>query len=329
MIKLIGNELQKIFKRKNIYFLLLIAVTVIVGLNIFEKISSKEIDIKSQYISSYNSDKFKLDSYEYLRLEEEYSVVLERVKLEEYAIEKGIDYNILLNSENKNMALPNDARILLMKFFDNSDIALIIIIVYISSTIVAEEFVSGTIKNLLIKPHTRIKIISSKILVILLICLILPIIFLITQYIVGGLVFGFDSYSLSAIRFNHIKSNIEVIPMYKYITIIIISKLPMYIGIGLISILIGIITSNVALNILLSIGIYIISIIKNPVIQAMSIYKYISIYNWDFSKYLFGNNYNLINNNIIIPIVSSLITLIIIYLFIISMFKNKEVTNER
>ena len=328
MIKLIGNELQKIFKRKNIYILFLIIFIFIVGFNFLKRTSIQE-DVQSIYLNIYNNDKSSLENYEYLNLQEDYSTILERVELEKYAIENKIDYNILLNSENKNMALPNDARILLMKFFDNFDIALIIIIVYISSTIVAEEFVSGTIKNLLIKPHTRIKIISSKILVILLICLILPIIFLITQYIVGGLVFGFDSYSLSAIRFNHIKSNIEVIPMYKYITIIIISKLPMYIGIGLISILIGIITSNVALNILLSIGIYIISIIKNPVIQAMNIYKYISIYNWDFSKYLFGNNYNLINNNIIIPIVSSLITLIIIYLFIISMFKNKEVTNER
>ena len=328
MIKLIGNELQKIFKRKNIYILFLIIFIFIVGFNFLKRTSIQE-DVQSIYLNIYNNDKSSLENYEYLNLQEDYSTILERVELEKYAIENKIDYNILLNSENKNMALPNDARILLMKFFDNFDIALIIIIVYISSTIVAEEFVSGTIKNLLIKPHTRIKIISSKILVILLICLILPIIFLITQYIVGGLVFGFNSYSLSAIRFNHIKSNIEVIPMYKYITIIIISKLPMYIGIGLISILIGIITSNVALNILLSIGIYIISIIKNPVIQAMNIYKYISIYNWDFSKYLFGNNYNLINNNIIIPIVSSLITLIIIYLLIISMFKNKEVTNER
>lgn len=328
MIKLIGNELQKIFKRKNIYILFLIIFIFIVGFNFLKRTSIQE-DVQSIYLNIYNNDKSSLENYEYLNLQEDYSTILERVELEKYAIENKIDYNILLNSENKNMSLPNDARILLMKFFDNFDIALIIIIVYISSTIVAEEFVSGTIKNLLIKPHTRIKIISSKILVILLICLILPIIFLITQYIVGGLVFGFDSYSLSAIRFNHIKSNIEVIPMYKYITIIIISKLPMYIGIGLISILIGIITSNVALNILLSIGIYIISIIKNPVIQAMNIYKYISIYNWDFSKYLFGNNYNLINNNIIIPIVSSLITLIIIYLLIISMFKNKEVTNER
>ena len=328
MIKLIGNELQKIFKRKNIYILFLIIFIFIVGFKFLKRTYIQE-DVQSIYLNIYNNDKSSLENYEYLNLQEDYSTILERVELEKYAIENKIDYNILLNSENKNMSLPNDARILLMKFFDNFDIALIIIIVYISSTIVAEEFVSGTIKNLLIKPHTRIKIISSKILVILLICLILPIIFLITQYIVGGLVFGFNSYSLSAIRFNHIKSNIEVIPMYKYITIIIISKLPMYIGIGLISILIGIITSNVALNILLSIGIYIISIIKNPVIQAMNIYKYISIYNWDFSKYLFGNNYNLINNNIIIPIVSSLITLIIIYLLIISMFKNKEVTNER
>ena len=328
MIKLIGNELQKIFKRKNIYILFLIIFIFIVGFNFLKRTSIQE-DVQSIYLNIYTNDKSSLENYEYLNVQEDYSTLLERVELEKYAIENKIYYNILLNSENKNMSLPNDARILLMKFFDNFDIALIIIIVYISSTIVAEEFVSGTIKNLLIKPHTRIKIISSKILVILLICLILPIIFLITQYIVGGLVFGFDSYSLSAIRFNHIKSNIEVIPMYKYITIIIISKLPMYIGIVLISILIGIITSNVALNILLSIGIYIISIIKNPVIQAMNIYKYISIYNWDFSKYLFGNNYNLINNNIMIPIVSSLITLIIIYLFIISMFKNKEVTNER
>lgn len=59
MLKLIENELIKIFKRKNIYILLSIGILIIVGYNLFQKIMIfNDIDIGKQYQRAYSNDTF-------------------------------------------------------------------------------------------------------------------------------------------------------------------------------------------------------------------------------------------------------------------------------
>ena len=50
MFKLIKNELIKILKRKNIYLLLLLSITIILGYNNSQKYITKKVDnIKLEY----------------------------------------------------------------------------------------------------------------------------------------------------------------------------------------------------------------------------------------------------------------------------------------
>ena len=139
MFNLLKNELIKIFKRKNIYILFLLSFLIITGYNLFVKLGNINIDINEQYIRAYNQDKMYLENYDDLNIKDKYSDILERVNLEKYAIDNDIKYNILVNTENKNAILPSDARILLMKFFNNFEIIIIFIIIYVSSTIIYEE----------------------------------------------------------------------------------------------------------------------------------------------------------------------------------------------
>ena len=66
MMKLITNELLKIFKRKNIYVLLFLALVIISGYSIFTKLVSQDIDIKEQYEKAYKNDALILENYENL-----------------------------------------------------------------------------------------------------------------------------------------------------------------------------------------------------------------------------------------------------------------------
>ena len=325
MINLIKNELIKILKRKNIYILFIIAILVLLSYNIFKSISNIDLNITTQYERAYKQDKLYLENYENMNIEEDYVEILERSKLEEYAIENNIKYNILLNSENKNAPLPTDARIMLMRLFNTFDIIIIFIIIYISSTIISEEYISGTIKNLLIKPHKRTIILVSKIITAIFIVLIIATLIVIFQYIIGGIIFGFDSYSLEAIRYNYITQDINTMDLSQYIILIFICKLPMYIILTLISLLLGIITNNIAINILLSLGLYIISKIE---ILINNITKYLIIYNWDISNYLFGQMSILPNVGIIQSIIISVITILIILVLLNLIFKNKDIINE-
>lgn len=320
MLKLIKNELIKIFKRKNIYLLLIIGIILIISYNLFQKLTTSNIDINHQYQSAYNNDKFFLENYNELNLKDNYEDIVERIKLEEYAIENNIQYNILLNSENSNVPLMTDARILLMRVFYNFDIIVIFIIIYLSSTIISEEYNNGTIKNLLTKPHTRKKILLSKIVTSVFITIIVLVFIVLSQYLLGGFLFGFDSYTLDAIRYNRVTQAIEITNLVNYMIIIILSKIPMYLLLTIISLLFSVVTNNIALNILISLGLYIISTIE---ILINNISKYLFMYNWDISKYLFISDISIKQ-----PIVISSMSLFLIFALLVIGFKNKDIKNE-
>lgn len=319
MLNLIKNELLKIFKRKKIYILFIIGFLLITSYNLFQKLTTSNVDIHIQYQKAYTNDKLFLENYNELQISEDYSDIVERLALEKYAIENNIQYNILLNSQNNNTPIPTDARILLMQLFDKFDIVLIFIILYLSCTIISEEFHNGTIKNLLTKPHSRTKILLSKILSSLLIILSVILILVIFQYVLGGLLFGFDSYSLEAIRYNHFTESIETMNLAQYIIIIILSKLPMYLLLNLLSLLLGVITNTIALNILITLGLYVLSTMKNLI---NTVTQFLFIYNWDISNYLFTTDL-LLKKSIAI---SSISILLAFSLFII-IFRNRDIKN--
>ena len=218
--------------------------------------------------------------------------------MEEYAINNKIQYNIFLNTTNKNVQLPSDARIILLKLFDNFDIIIIFILIYLSSTIVTEEYSVGTIKHLLAKPHSRTQILFSKIITNIFIIAIVIGFITLFQYLLGGLLFGFDSYNLDAIIYNSSDKTIETIELTKYMIKLITAKIPLYIVLSLISLTFGIITNNIALDILVSLGIYII------------------LKSYDVSKYLYSY-----------LIIIYCITIIILLLLLTVIFNKKDIKN--
>lgn len=317
MIKLIKNELIKIFKRKNIYILLIIGILIMLVLNIFERIERQPVDIHKQYQRLYESDKMLLEKYNTIKIKDSYDDIAERIKLEEYAIQNNIKYNIITNSENSNIKLPKDARYLLIKLFNNFDILMIFIVIYLSSTIISEEYNSGTIKNLLVKPHKRIKIVLSKIVTAIFLTIIISILMVVFQYLLGGIIFGFDSYELESIKYNSLTNNIETMDLMQNTITTLLKKEPMYLLLSLVSMLFGIITNNIALNILISLGLYFISTMEFLI---NNITKYLFIFNWDLTT----NNIINIAQSISICVISFLV----IFILLIIIFKNKDISNE-
>ncbi len=317
MIKLIKNELIKIFKRKNIYILLIIGILIMLVLNIFEGIERQPVDMQKQYKRLYENDKMLLENYEKFNVEDSYEDIVERIKLEEYAMQNNIKYNIIINSENKNVILPKDARYLLIKVFKNFDILMIFLVIYLSSTIISEEYNNGTIKNLLIKPHKRTKILLSKIITAIFLTIIISILMVVFQYLLGGIIFGFDSYQLESIKYNSITNNIETMDLMQNTIVTLLKKEPMYLLLSLASILFGIITNNIALNILISLGLYFISTMEFLI---NNITKYLFIFNWDLTT----NNMINITQSISISVISFLV----IFILLIIIFKKKDITNE-
>ncbi len=259
MLNLVKNEIIKIFKNKNIYILFFIAIALISVYNLFLKITNSQDSIQTLYERSYKQDTFYLENYENFSEPEKYSTVIERIALEKYAIDNNIQYNILLNSENKNVSLPADARILLMKVFNLFEIAIIFIVLYVASTIFSDEYQKGTIKNLLTKPHKRIAIFFAKLITSFSICIGITIFIILFQFLLGGLFFGFDSYNLDAIRYDFSSNTVVTMNLCLYMLSILGTKLCMFMILNLVIILLGITTGNTPLSILVSLGLYLLS----------------------------------------------------------------------
>ena len=324
-LKLFENELIKILKRKNIYILLIIGIITILVYNIYCKISNNDENITMQYEQAYMQDTKKIEYYDKLTNKEDYNDLVERVKLEKYAIDNNIKYNILVNSENENIPIKTDARILLMRVFKNFEIIIIFIIIYISSTIFAEEYSTGTIKNLLVKPHKRKCILFSKVISSIFGSIIVAVLLITFQYFIGGIIFGFDSYGLDAIIYNHNTEKIEMMSLYRYMGIILACKIPMYISINLIASLIGVVTSNMSINVLLTLGMYLISKIG---VTYENVRKFIFIYNWDLSNYIFGQATEIPYMEMLQQLAISFICIMIILLMLSVIFSKRDIKNE-
>ena len=295
-----------------------------------------EDDILNQYLNSYR-EKYYLIIYKESNIDKnsqsemrelyEYKSKLELCK---YAIEKHITYDV---SNEENIILNNkiDARISFIRTFEHFKLILIIIIIYISTTIVTEETNKGTIKSLLTKPHKRSTILLSKILACIITTIITMSIVLIAQYIAGGVIFGFNSYKLEYIGYNFNNEQVFTMNLFMYNILVGISKLPMFIILILFCIFIGVVSNHTSMSMLITLIIFLISdtLLKEwSKVEALSLVtRYFITNNWDFSIYLFGGISNINGVALISSIFIYIVYMLILLGVSIYKFNKKEINN--
>ena len=259
-------------------------------------------DIMNQYLDEYRETYYLIIYKESYVDKNSQSDIYElnecrtRLELCKYAIKNKINYDI---SNEMGVILNNkiDARISFIRTFKHFNVIIIIITIYISSTIITEEISKRTIKNVLIKPHKRLDIIIAKMLACI-VTIIISILFIgIVQFFVGGIIFGFDSYSNQYIGYNINSQKIFSISLLTYFIINGILKVPEYLIISLFCILIGISNKNITMSMIITL---IICLFCNTILvewskvdSLASITRFFITNNWDFSIYLFGNISNI------------------------------------
>lgn len=258
------------------------------------------------------------------------NITMTRMNLCKYALQ-----NNLTNQDisNENNVLSNniiDARNSFIRTFQHFDLIIIIIAIYISSIIVTEEVNKHTIKTLLTKPHKRSTILISKLLASIITIIISMIFVSISQYIIGGIIFGFDSYNLSYIGYDLNSNQIIIMSLFKYIALIGLLKLPMYIIIITFCIFIGTINKHSSMSMVLTlIIISILNVIKlySENKSFSSFAKYIIWNNCDFSIFLFGQVSRIVGVTIQNSIIICLIHMVLLVFLSIIIFNKKEIEN--
>lgn len=296
-----------------------------------------EDDKLNEYIEQYRGERYYLQNYEQLEeknefIEKQIEKSKGKVSLLEYAIKNNITQDI--SSENYNIITENkiDARISFIRTFEHFDLIIVIIAIYISCMIVTEETNKRTIKNLLTKPHKRSTILISK-MIACFITIVISIIFIcIAQYIVGGLIYGFDSYNLDYIGYDYNTEQVFTMNIGQFIILEAIAKLPMYVIVILFCIFMGTINNNTSMTMILTL---IIFIVANSVIAEWSkveslsvISRYFITNNWDFSTYLFGDFSDIPQINLEFSIVVYVVYFMILSISSVKIFSNKEINNK-
>lgn len=222
----------------------------------------------------------------------------------------------------------NDTRGILINLFNEYEIILVIFIVMISSVIISSEFNKGTIKQLLLVPHKRGKILFSKYIACLLMLLFNVIILILMQVLVGSILFK-STLSIPVIIYNFNSNMIETYNIFYYLFLQLLAKIPMFIIIIAFVFFISTITLNSVVTTILGLSLYLITPMVNElIINSKLLVLNITIFpHLDFTQYLFGmisrNIYTNINMSIIVVILYFVILLVSTYII----FGTKDIKN--
>ena len=209
-----------------------------------------------------------------------------------YAIENGIDGTIS-NQGNSNLkyGLAYSAKSELFDAFSGYSLFIIILIIIVAGTIVSEEFNKGTIKLLLVRPYSRVKILLSKYITCLIV-LICSIIFVaLMQTVVVGIVYVFDSYKNPTVLYNYATNSLNVVSMTGTLAIMAVAILPKLILLMTLAFTLSTVITNTPVAIAIPLlGSMVESIINQLAImyEKANFLKYFVTPNWDFSQYLYG-----------------------------------------
>lgn len=294
-------------------------------------------NLQNEYLNRYKEHYFSCKRYENYPYEESQTLINNnlnrdkaKMKLCKYAIENNL--NIDISNEN-NIILNNkiNSRTSFIRTFQHFDLIIVIIAIYLSTTIITEEVNKKTIKNLLTKPHKRSTIIMSKLIACIIAILVSMLFVIIVQYIVGGIIFGFDSYKIEYIGGNYNTGELIHMNLFEYVIIVGLSKLPMYIIIIAFCMLIGTLNNHTSMSMILTLIIFLIGYRVLPIWSGVDslnvVARYFVTNNWDFSTYLFGKISDLKGVTLYSSIIVYLIHLSIFLYLTMRKFNRKEILN--
>lgn len=159
--------------------------------------------------------------------------------------------------------------------------------------------------------------------------IIVMVIVVIMQFVVGGLIQGFEGFSTKVVVYNHNNSQIQEIGIANYLGMQLLGKLPIYMLLMTLAFCISTIFTNSAL----AITITLLGYMGAPFINQLGIVfnlkwlKFFVTPNWDLTQYLFGG---LPEFEGLTPIFS--IAIIVAYMLIMlvptfMLFKKKNIKN--
>ena len=265
----------------------------------------------SQYINGikYKENKTKEEQLNY-------DESLKNANIDKYYIEN----NIVIEKDN-------NAGDTLANIMNEYGMFIIIFSIIVAGTIVSNESQKGTIKLLLTRPYTRNKILLYKYIVSVLSIFMFIAVFMITEFIVGGIADGFNTFKIPMVDYNIKANSIVVMSVFKYSIIKTLMILPVVLLLSTLGFAFSTITSNSAVSVAMPILGYMGSNIIHYFIERVKILKYFVTANWDLSIYMFGGKGLADGLNFTSSVIICIIYLLVMIITTFIVFNKRDIKN--
>lgn len=285
MIRLIQNEWMKIFgKHSSWVYAVIIIVALFIGGILYQKFEPEPSENwKEEVEQEIEGIQFELSNGD---IDDSYREHLEsQLKVKQEILKNNINPNKLTNWDYmKDIVIGITSLVTLFS-------------VIIASGNIAAEYSDGTIKQLLIRPHKRWKILLSKYITINLYSLFLLFVLIVSGYIIGSILFENGSFSEKTVIETYIQGGQD--PIITTVGAQFVKGILLYLPSLLIINTISFMLSTLFKNQSLAVGVGIFVLFLNSVLGAILFslldryewFKYIIFPHLDLQIYLYGNNY--------------------------------------
>ena len=213
--------------------------------------------------------------------------------------------------------------------FSNPNVMIAIVVIVLSATVVSEEFSKGTIKQLLVKPFSRNKIIISKMLAVLITSIAFTFAFNIISTVIKGIfegdlitIFGNDIvYNFNTKKCIEISYIMESLIAFIY-------ALPMIILLGIFVFALSTITTNAPFALGMGFGAYLSESVFQLLIRRASLISYAPTLNYNLSPYMFGGMNSIKELYLSKAIAVDIVSFIVLFALIIIVFNKKDIKNQ-
>ena len=251
----------------------------------------------------------------------------ERIHYQELKKEKKINEFIL--KSRVNYQKENTVNVLIFGIMNDYEFFFVVILLMVSAMMICDEYQSGTFKFLLIKPVSRFIIILSKYFTSLLILGFSILLVFCFQFILGGIFFGLDSLNLGVIVYDYGLDKVLVLHVFLAFFYSFLAKLPFYLMIGLICLLLGVLTTSTVTSMMIPLMLSIFSSFMLDVAVSHQLYwmKYLPNFTWRFSDYLFASSSKLEGLGFQFSCIWYSIYFVILFFFLVKLFQRRDIQN--
>ncbi len=277
-----------------------------------------------QYPGAYEA---YLDSDKDKNLIEHNDKIMKQEREKEYFISKyKFEHELFQRSKNKTLTGGTTADSILNVF--SGGMMSLLFLLLIAGGIIAEEYNKGTIKQLLLKPYTRTKILTSKILTVLITFTLFMFVYALMTGIINGVVFGeFKSILDPVLVYDFNKGKVLEINLFVRCCQLFLAVLPMFLILLGVSVLVGIATTNTSVALIVPLVISIASTIINAFAKG-KIFAYLPTMCWNLSEFLDGGLPAFKYLTLVKSISVDAVTIFILFAFAYAIFKRKDIKNQ-